>query len=161
MCRSALAILLEIQGATEAPDFAPQVGNLPLVTRHTLHKEKPSLRILLAEDNAVNQVLAVRLLEKRGYSVVVAANGRAAVEALEKENFHLVRMDIQMPGMDGFEATAAIREREKITGKRTPIVAMTGHALKGVKIDVWPLEWTDMFPSPSAAWISLPQWSLC
>jgi two-component system sensor histidine kinase/response regulator len=123
--------LLEIQGVTETPDFAPQVGNLPLVTRRTLHEEKPSFRILLAEDNAVNQVLAVRLLEKRGYSVVVAANGRAAVETLEKENFHLVPMDIQMPGMDGFEATAAIREKEKGTGKRIPIVAMTAHALKG------------------------------
>jgi two-component system sensor histidine kinase/response regulator len=69
-------------------------------------------------------------LERRGYSVVVAADGRAAVEALEKENFHLVLMDIQMPGMDGFEATGAIREKEKITGKRAPIVAMTAHALK-------------------------------
>jgi CheY-like chemotaxis protein len=101
-----------------------------LVTRHTLHGKKPSFRILLAEDN-VNQVLAVRLLEKRGYSVVVAGNGRTAVEAFEKENFHLVLMDIQMLGMDGFEATAAIREAEKVTGKHTPIVAMTAHALKG------------------------------
>jgi signal transduction histidine kinase/CheY-like chemotaxis protein len=109
----------------------PQAPDLPLVTRHTLHEEKPSFRILLAEDNAVNQVLAVRLLEKRGYSVVVAANGRAAVKALEKEIFHLVLMDIQMPGMDGFEATAAIREAEKLTGKHIPIVAMTAHALKG------------------------------
>lgn len=73
----------------------------------------------MAEDNAVNQVLAVRLLEKRGYSVVVAANGRAAVEVLGKENFHLVLMDIQMPGMDGFEATAAVREAEKLSGMRT------------------------------------------
>lgn len=85
----------------------------------------------MTEDNAVNQVLAVRLLEKRGYSVVAAENGRAAVEALEKEAFHLVLMDIQMPGMDGFEATAAIRKAEMITGKHTPIVAMTAHALKG------------------------------
>jgi two-component system sensor histidine kinase/response regulator len=85
----------------------------------------------LAEDNAVNQVLAVRLLEKRGCSVVVAANGQAAVEAFEKEPFHLVLMDIQMPGMDGFEATATIREKEKSTGKHIPIVAMTAHALKG------------------------------
>jgi two-component system sensor histidine kinase/response regulator len=109
----------------------PQMPDVPLVTRHTLHEEKPSFRILLAEDNAVNQVLAVRLLEKRGYSVVVASNGRAALEALESELFHLVLMDIQRPGMDGFEATAAIREAEKITGKHIPIVAMTAHALKG------------------------------
>jgi two-component system, sensor histidine kinase and response regulator len=106
-------------------------ANVPLVTRHSLHEGKPSFRILLAEDNAVNQVLAVRLLEKRGYSVVVAANGQAAVEAFEKEPFHLVLMDIQMPGMDGFEATRTIREKEKSTGKHIPIVAMTAHALKG------------------------------
>jgi signal transduction histidine kinase/CheY-like chemotaxis protein len=123
--RELLNAICQVLGAgSHAPD-------LPLVTRHTLHEEKPSFRILSAEDNAVNQVLAVRLLEKRGYSVVVAANGRAAVEALGKENFHLVLMDIQMPGMDGFEATAAIREAEKLTGKRIPIVAMTAHALKG------------------------------
>jgi len=79
----------------------------------------------------VNQVLAVRLLEKRGHSVVVAANGRAAVEAFGKENSQLVLMGIQMPGMDGFEATAAIREAEKVTGNHIPIVAMTAHALKG------------------------------
>ncbi len=79
----------------------------------------------------MNQVRAVRLLEKRGYSVVVAGNGRAAVETLETELFHLVLMDIPMPGMEGFEATAAIREAEKITGKHIPIVAMTAHALKG------------------------------
>lgn len=123
--RELLNAICQVLGA------GPQAPDLPLVTRHTLHEEKPSFRILLAEDNAVNQVLAVRLLEKRGYSVVVAANGRAAVKALDQENFHLVLMDIQMPGMDGFEATAAIREAEKVTGKHIPIVAMTAHALKG------------------------------
>jgi len=123
--RELLDAICQVLGA------GPQTPDVPLVTRHTLHEEKPSFRILLAEDNAVNQVLAVRLLEKRGYSVVVAANGRAAVEAFEKEKFHLVLMDIQMPGMDGFEATAAIREAEKVTGKHLPIVAMTAHALKG------------------------------
>jgi len=123
--RELLNAICQVLGA------GPQVPDLPLVTRHTLHEEKPSFSILLAEDNVVNQVLAVRLLEKRGYSVVVAANGRAAVEALERETFHLVLMDIQMPGMDGFEATAAIREAEKVTGKHIPIVAMTAHALKG------------------------------
>ena len=123
-------------GAIPKPLILSAAGALhghfvPLVTRHSLHEEKPSFRILLAEDNAVNQVLAVRLLEKRGYSIVVAANGRAAVQAFETQLFHLVLMDIQMPGMDGFEATAAIRQAEKITGKHIPIVAMTAHALKG------------------------------
>ena len=89
------------------------------------------MRILLAEDNAINQTLAVRLLEKRGYSVTVAPDGQACVEAFQTGGFDLVLMDIQMPRMDGFQATAAIREREKLTGRRIPIVAMTAHALVG------------------------------
>jgi two-component system sensor histidine kinase/response regulator len=86
---------------------------------------------LLAEDNAVNQTLAVRLLEKRGYTVIVAGDGKAAVEEFEKGEFDVVLMDIQMPGMDGFEATGAIREKERLTGAHVPIIAMTAHALKG------------------------------
>jgi two-component system, sensor histidine kinase and response regulator len=103
----------------------------PLVTRHTLREASNRARILLAEDNAVNQTLAVRLLEKRGYVVSVAGDGRAALTALEKDSFDLVLMDIQMPGMDGFEATSAIREKEGATGLHIPIIAMTAHALKG------------------------------
>jgi signal transduction histidine kinase/CheY-like chemotaxis protein len=102
-----------------------------LVTRHTLREEKNRVRILLVEDNAINQTLAVRLLEKRGYSVSVAADGQAGVEAFDAGGFDLVLMDIQMPRMDGFEATAAIREKEKGTGGHIPIVAMTAHALVG------------------------------
>ena len=89
------------------------------------------LRILLAEDNAVNQRLAVRLLEKRGHSVAVANNGRQAVDALARESYDLVLMDVQMPEMDGFEATGAIRQREAQAGGHIPIVAMTAHAMKG------------------------------
>jgi CheY-like chemotaxis protein len=89
------------------------------------------LRILLAEDNAVNQKLAIRLLEKRGHTVVVAGHGKEALAALERERFDAVLMDVQMPEMDGFEATAAIRARERSTGERVPIVAMTAHAMKG------------------------------
>ena len=103
----------------------------PLVTRHTLREEKNRARILLAEDNAVNQALAVRILEKRGYSVTVAPDGRAAVDAYLSGGFELILMDIQMPGMDGFEATAAIRQIEKQNGGHIPIVAMTAHALVG------------------------------
>jgi CheY-like chemotaxis protein len=105
--------------------------NLPLVTRHTLQEDKHRSRVLLAEDNAVNQTLAVRLLEKRGYSVVVASNGAEAVKAFENSQFDVVLMDIQMPVMDGFEATAAIRAKEKLTGGHIAIIAMTAHALKG------------------------------
>jgi CheY-like chemotaxis protein len=89
------------------------------------------LRVLLAEDNAVNRVLAVRLLEKRGYAVSVAENGREAVTALEKGTFDIVLMDVQMPEMDGFQATSAIREREANSDGHVPIVALTAFALKG------------------------------
>jgi hypothetical protein len=91
----------------------------------------PPLRILLAEDNIVNQTLAVRLLEKRGHAVTVAANGRDALAAFDRAPFDLVLMDVQMPEMDGFEATAAIRERERVTATHVPIIAMTAHAMKG------------------------------
>jgi signal transduction histidine kinase/CheY-like chemotaxis protein len=104
----------------------------PLVTRHSLREgRETTLRVLLAEDNAVNRTLAVRLLEKRGHTVHVAANGREALAALERQTFDLVFMDVQMPEMDGFEATAAIRQKEKGTGTRLPIIAMTAHAMKG------------------------------
>ncbi|MGH9451811.1 MAG: response regulator [Terriglobia bacterium] len=102
-----------------------------LVTRHTLRESRPGFHILLAEDHPVNQRLAVKLLEKHGHRVRVAGNGPEALAALEKESFHLVLMDVQMPVMGGFEATAAIREREKATGAHIPIIAMTAHAIKG------------------------------
>jgi PAS domain S-box-containing protein len=104
-----------------------------LVTRHSLREASDHLSILLVEDNAVNQVLAVRLLEKRGHSVTVAGNGKDALAALEKRFFNLVFMDVQMPEMDGFEATAAIREKEKTSGNHLPIIAMTAHAMVGDK----------------------------
>ncbi|HMC60610.1 MAG TPA: response regulator, partial [Candidatus Solibacter sp.] len=89
------------------------------------------LRVLVAEDNRVNQMVAVRLIEKRGHSVVVASNGREVLAAIERYHFDLVLMDAQMPEMDGFQATAAIREREKLTGGHLPIVALTAHAMAG------------------------------
>jgi two-component system sensor histidine kinase/response regulator len=93
-------------------------------------KRRP-LRILLAEDNLVNQRVAVRLLEKRGHAVVIAADGNQALAALERETFDMVFMDVQMPEMGGFEATAEIRARERQTGRHIPVVAMTAHAMKG------------------------------
>jgi ligand-binding sensor domain-containing protein/signal transduction histidine kinase/CheY-like chemotaxis protein len=92
---------------------------------------RPPLRVLLAEDNAVNQMLTATLLQKRGHAVVVAANGREALAALQREPFDVVLMDVQMPEMDGLEATAAIRARERHTGGRLPIIALTARALKG------------------------------
>jgi signal transduction histidine kinase/DNA-binding response OmpR family regulator len=110
----------------EASPHAP-----PRPTRSDDGPPLPPLRILLAEDNAVNQRLAVRLLEKRGHTVAVANNGREALSALERGAFDVVLMDVQMPEMGGFEATAAIRERERQTGDHLPIIAMTAHAMKG------------------------------
>jgi CheY-like chemotaxis protein len=89
-----------------------------------------ALRVLLAEDNAVNQRVAVAMLSKRGHSVHVVDNGRQACDAVFAEAFDLVLMDVQMPEMNGFEATAAIRAREA-GGGRLPIVAMTAHAMAG------------------------------
>jgi CheY-like chemotaxis protein/HPt (histidine-containing phosphotransfer) domain-containing protein len=89
------------------------------------------LRILLAEDNATNQMLAVTLLEKEGHSVEVADNGREALAALARATFDLILMDVQMPEMDGFETTARIRAQERSTGRHLPIIAVTAHALKG------------------------------
>jgi two-component system sensor histidine kinase/response regulator len=102
----------------------------PLITRHTLREGKRHLRILLAEDNAVNQTLAVRMLEKRGCIVTVAGDGNAVLAALKNDSFDLILMDVQMPEMDGLEATETIRKREKTSGAHIPIVAMTAHAMK-------------------------------
>jgi CheY-like chemotaxis protein len=89
------------------------------------------LRVLLAEDNPVNRLVATRLLEKRGHSVAVAINGREAVDATEQRMFDVVLMDLEMPQMSGLEATAAIRKREHGTGTHLPIIAMTAHAMIG------------------------------
>jgi CheY-like chemotaxis protein len=89
------------------------------------------LRILLAEDNPVNQKLAVRLLEREGHTVLLAGTGREALETLERTPVDLVLMDVQMPEIDGLDATAAIREREMRTREHLPIIAMTAHVMKG------------------------------
>ena len=134
------AILTSI-GTQPAPGERPA-----LVTRHVLRERRRHLRILVAEDNVVNQRLAVRLVERQGHAVAVAGTGREALEALERDRFDLVLMDVQMPDMDGLAATAAIRDREArasgggwvppagssfAVGGRIPIVAVTAHAMPG------------------------------
>ena len=91
------------------------------------------MQVLVAEDNKVNQVVARKVLEFLGQNVTLVANGVLAVEAVTAQQFDLVFMDIQMPEMDGFEATRRIRLLEQGTGTRVPIVAMTAHAMEGYR----------------------------
>jgi CheY-like chemotaxis protein len=121
-----LEALLNVMGLCEGAARPAE-----LVTRHTLREGRAPLRILLTEDNAVNQLLALRILEKQGHVVVVVDNGAKALKACQENTFDLILMDVQMPVMDGVEATAAIREKERTTGKHVPIVAMTAHAMAG------------------------------
>jgi two-component system sensor histidine kinase/response regulator len=116
------ALALQEQGTPSSAPVAVQVAS-----------EARSLHILLAEDNAVNQKLAMRVLEKRGHAVSLAETGKAALEKFEKQDFDLILMDLQMPEMDGLEATVAIRKREQLSGKHIPIIAMTANAMLGDK----------------------------
>jgi two-component system, sensor histidine kinase and response regulator len=104
----------------------------PIITKHSLaDASKKQVQILLAEDNITNQMVAVRILNKLGYKADVVENGKLAVEALQSKHYNLVLMDVQMPEMDGFEATKAIRESTDVCDSNIPIVAMTAHAMKG------------------------------
>jgi CheY-like chemotaxis protein/HPt (histidine-containing phosphotransfer) domain-containing protein len=119
--RTALGMALRPAGE-DAPLF---------ITRHAVQEAQARLNILLAEDNPVNQKVAVGLLEKRGHRVTLARNGKEAVAARDRGEFDLILMDMQMPEMDGFEATRTIREKERQTGGHIPIIAMTARAMKG------------------------------
>jgi CheY-like chemotaxis protein len=114
------------EGSAVVEFVSSDAPSLPAATK--THKQ---LRVLLAEDNAVNQKIATRVLEKHGHRVTIAGDGRLALAALDRAAFDVVLMDVQMPEMDGFEATAAIRGRERETGSHLPIIAMTAHAMQG------------------------------
>jgi signal transduction histidine kinase/CheY-like chemotaxis protein/HPt (histidine-containing phosphotransfer) domain-containing protein len=135
---SSLAVSLEAAALVESPSDGAGAGDAP-------DSSTGPLRILLVEDNATNQMLGLRVLEKQGHSVAVAVTGRDALEKLQigdwrlpTENrepsempFDLVLMDVQMPDMDGLEATAAVRAHEKTTGGHLPILGLTAHAMTG------------------------------
>jgi CheY-like chemotaxis protein len=123
-----LDVILIALSAVPKNKIAPE-----LVTRHSIRESRRHLRVLLAEDNTVNQMLAVRLLQRRGHTVTVAGNGKEALAALEKQPFDIILMDVQMPEMDGLQTTAAIRASETETGKHIPIIAITAHAMLGDK----------------------------
>jgi signal transduction histidine kinase/CheY-like chemotaxis protein/integral membrane sensor domain MASE1 len=109
--------------------IADQSG--PAITGHAVADDARHFKILVAEDNLVNQKVATRFLEKKGHTVVLAESGKKALAAWREQPFDLILMDVQMPDMDGFEATAAIREEEKSGAKHVPIIAMTAHAMVG------------------------------
>lgn len=117
-----LETIFAVMGVTAAEE-APVVQQAPTKVR--------PLKVLVAEDNAVNQRLAERLLQRRGHSVRIVEDGAEAVKAVSEDNFDVILMDVQMPNLDGFQATAAIREREKDSGDHIPIIAMTAHAMRG------------------------------
>jgi light-regulated signal transduction histidine kinase (bacteriophytochrome)/DNA-binding response OmpR family regulator len=122
-------LLEAIKLALSAP--IPAESHPPVVTLHSLKETRGRLSILLAEDNRVNQTLAVRLLEKRGHEVTTVENGRAVLQSLDTHVPDLILMDIQMPELDGFQTTAAIRESKRESVKHIPIIALTAHAMSG------------------------------
>ena len=125
------------KGSTFTFSVHCKIGEAPVVTApRTPAKEVRGeglgrLKILLAEDNRVNQLLVVRLLEARHHEVVVVSDGRSALQAVEEQNFDLILMDIQMPEMDGFETTRILKDRARVGVRSVPIIALTAHAMKG------------------------------
>jgi CheY-like chemotaxis protein/HPt (histidine-containing phosphotransfer) domain-containing protein len=121
----------ELLNAILAVLDGPSCNAQPLVTRLALPETQPALRVLVAEDNAVNQAFLRRSLEKLGHIPISAVNGKEAVERFCQDHLDFIFMDVQMPEMDGFSATAAIRAEEQKTGKHITIFALTAHALAG------------------------------
>ena len=118
------AMVMTLGAITSTPAAA-------VITRHTVQEQRQHLHVLLAEDNVVNQKLVMRMLEKWGHTVTVVSTGQEALTALAQQSFDLVLMDVQMPEMDGLEATAAIRAQECVSGTHVPIIAMTANAMQG------------------------------
>ena len=125
-CELRDAVARVVGSASSSPALQPQ-----LIASRKPVSEGPQLRILIAEDNAVNQKLALRMLEKRGHLSTLATNGVEVLQLIERQHFDLILMDVQMPVMDGVEASLEIRRREQHTGEHLPIFAVTANAMKG------------------------------
>jgi PAS domain S-box-containing protein len=110
-----------------------EMRDAPLVTRHSIQQNKTCLRVLLAEDNAINQTLATRLLNKFGHEVEVAGNGLIAVDKWRAGGYDLILMDVDMPELNGYGATERIREAERSSGAHIPIIGLTAHAMQGAR----------------------------
>jgi two-component system sensor histidine kinase/response regulator len=123
--RNAICRSLGVQSAAPVTPAAAEPARIEI------EKATRPLHVLLAEDNIVNQKLAVRLLQRRGHTVTIATDGREVLELLDRETFDLILMDVQMPNMSGFECAGAIRRVEKLNGRHLPIIAMTAHAMAG------------------------------
>ena len=136
-----LTTLLEVVGESRKrrSDAAPS---------HTGGKQHLGLHVLVVEDNVVNQTVATRMLERWGCRVDVVGDGRQAIEAVARVTYDVVLMDVQMPEMDGFDATVAIRQQEAGTGRRVPIVAMTAHAMDGDRDRCLEAGMDDYLPKP-------------
>jgi len=119
------------RGSVVAPEPLPDVAAASPQYLSAAGEQVASLKLLVAEDNAVNRLVMARLLERRGHHVTLVGSGREALDTIAKERYDLVFMDVQMPGMDGLEATAAIREDEKSYGTHLAVIALTAHAMKG------------------------------
>jgi signal transduction histidine kinase/DNA-binding response OmpR family regulator len=117
------AIMKSFDSSCDSTIIAPEIP--------TIAVRRNKLKVLLAEDNIINQKVATRIVEKMGHSVHIANDGIEVLSLLDTESFDVILMDVQMPNMDGFDATRAIREREKLSGAHIPIIAMTAHAMKG------------------------------
>jgi len=121
------AILLIFGTKTEKKD------NEQLITRHSVRELKKGLKVLLAEDNIINQKVSSRILEKYGHLVTIAVDGEDVLAKMKEQTFDLILMDVKMPNMDGFEATDEIRSQEKKSGGHIPIIAMTAHVISGYR----------------------------
>ena len=125
----------ELRGAiARAMGATPSNAGIPFTAPHASRDKydpKDALQILIAEDNPVNQLLLSRLLEKRGHAVRVAGNGRLALQSTQEISYDLLLMDVQMPEMDGMEATRVLRERELKTGTHLTVIGVTAHAMAG------------------------------